>query len=54
MGSKMWYKFQTIWGYLGSVPWFKMGAILPAIFEFTMDYTEISVSKVDFFLILDM
>ena len=36
-------------GHLGSVPSFKMDAFLAAIFEFTMDYTEISVSKVDFF-----
>lgn len=41
-------------GHLGSVPSFKMDAFLAAIFEFTMDYTEISVSKVDFFLMLDM
>ena len=49
MGYKIWYGFQTIWGHLGSLPSFKMDAILAAIFEITMDYTEISVSKVDFF-----
>ena len=49
MGSKIWYEFQTIWGHLGSVPSFKMDAILAAIFKFAMDYTEISVSKVGFF-----
>lgn len=49
MGSKIWYEFQRIWGHLGSVPSFKMDAILDAILEFTTDYTEISVSKVDFF-----
>ena len=49
MGSKIWYEFQTIWDHLGSLPSFKMDAILAAIFEITMDYTEISVSKVDFF-----
>ena len=54
MGSKIWYEFQTIWGHRGSVPSFKVDAILAAIFEFTMDYTEISVSKVGFFLMLDI
>lgn len=54
MGSKIWYEFQTIWGHLVSVPSFKMDALLAAIFEFTMDYTEISVSKVGFFLMLDI
>ena len=49
MGSKIWYEFQTIWGHLGSVPSFKVDAILAAIFEITMDYAEILVSKVDFF-----